>query len=218
MCSASHAPGATTMTQPTRHALSFIRFAAAFACLVLALFCAPGAHADVGYVTSAQARQKVSTDLIAALTAPSVSGMSWAKETSSGRLVKVLVLAKPTVDSDLEDLRRAIVNANGSVYYRYISVGGVAALLPASRVLDIARRTDVESISPNRVTARTKSLVQTVTGVGEVPKSASLGTVDGTGIGIAFLDSGIMSSHGAFRGPNGSRVKRSVDMGNLVPS
>jgi len=83
--------------------------------------------------------EKIAPDLAAALAAPSVSGVTWAKETSSGRMVKVLVISQSTADPDLVNLRRAIVNMGGSVYYRYISVSGVSAVLPAS-VSDSLRR------------------------------------------------------------------------------
>src|SRR5947209_20623109 len=133
MCSASHRTRSNTMSRPVRSPRSLARFALSLACLAFAVLCTPGVHADgqVAYVSQGQAQQKLSPELLAALSAPSVASLTWAKDTYAGRLVKVLVLAKPTVDSDLADLRRAIVNANGSVYYRYISVGGVAALLPA---------------------------------------------------------------------------------------
>jgi len=120
------------------------------------------------YVSTTEARAKLSSDLLQALTASSVSGVSWARETAGGRMVKVLVIGSPQVDPDLVDLRRAITQAGGSVYYRYISVTGVAALLPASRVIELARRGDVESVSPNRMTARTKSAIEKSTGASEV--------------------------------------------------
>jgi subtilisin family serine protease len=90
-------------------------------------------------------------------------------------------------------------------------VNGVLAMLPVSRVMDIAALTDVDSISPNRLTARTKSLLEKATGVADVRGTGSSLDVDGSGVGIAYLDSGIMSSHAAFAGTSGSRVKKSVD-------
>ena len=35
-------------------------------------------------------------------------------------------------------------------WYRYISLTGLSAMLPASKVVDLARRKDVVSMSPNR--------------------------------------------------------------------
>jgi serine protease AprX len=195
-------------------ARNFASWIASFAVLLLVSF---GAAATT-YSSYADARKKLSTDLQQSLTSSSISGVSWAKETNSGRMVKVLVLGFDSADPDLDQLRSAIVSAGGSVYYKYISINGISALLPASRVLDIARRGDVESISPNRVTARTQSLLEKSTGASTVRGAGSSNYgVDGGGVGIAFLDSGIMSSHRAFAGDNGAtRVKKSVDFQKLT--
>src|SRR6185437_7439996 len=190
----------------------------ALAAVTLVLGSVP-ASADngVGNTTTVQATAKLAPDLQQALTAASVANLAWAKDTASGRMVKVLVIGFSTVDPDLTGLRSAIVSAGGSVYYKFISVNAVYALLPASRVVTIAQRSDVESISPNRLTVRTRSLVQSVSGSYESNGAGAVVTpgVDGTGVGIAFLDSGIMATHKAFLGAGGaSRVKRSVDMMN----
>ena len=65
---------------------------------------------------------------------------TWAKDTSAGRMAKVLGIAKPGVDPDLTSLRSGVVAAGGTVYYRYISVNGVLAMLPVARVMDVAAR------------------------------------------------------------------------------
>ena len=143
--------------------LDFLRIAASAAATACVLFLATHAAAQPldSYAT---ARAKLSDDLAQATSASSIKGVKWARESSSGRMLKVLVMARPTVDPDLVGLRAAIVAAGGSVYYRYISVNGVAAVVPAARLHDIARRPDVESVSPNRMTSRTASLVETTTG------------------------------------------------------
>src|SRR5450759_734293 len=87
-------------------------------------------------------------------------------------------------------------------------------MLPAAQGPQIAMRDDVESISANRLTTRTSSFLESVTGASAV-RGTGYGANggDGSGVGIAFLDSGIMSSHRAFVGDRGtSRVKRSVDL------
>jgi serine protease AprX len=167
------------------------------------------------FAQSGETRRKVSADLQQVVSGGTISGLSWARDGSAGRMVKTLVVAKPGVDPDLTALRSAIVAAGGTVYYRYISVNGVLAMLPVSRVYDVAARADVDSISPNRITARTKSLVETVTGITEVRGTGGALDVDGSGVGIAFLDSGIMDSHRAFASGglfSASRVKKSVDL------
>jgi hypothetical protein len=186
----------------------FRRFAGALLALVVL--------ASPAFAQTTETRNKVSADLQQIVYGGSISGLSWARDTSAGRMVKALVIAKPGVDPDLTALRAAVVGAGGTVYYRYISVNGVLAMLPVSRVMDIAARSDVDSVSPNRLTARTQtSLLEKSIGVTELRGTGNALDVDGTGVGIAFLDSGIMASHKAFAAGgllSPSRVKKSVDL------
>jgi hypothetical protein len=173
--------------------VTFSRIAGALVALLLA--------ASSAFAQTSDTRRKVSSDLQQVVTGGSIAGVSWAKDTSAGRMVKVLVIAKPGVDPDLSPLRGAVVAAGGTIYYRFISVNGVLAMLPVSRVMDIAALTDVDSISPNRLTARTKSLLEKATGVADVRGTGSSLDVDGSSVGIAFLDSGIMSRTQRSRAP-----------------
>jgi subtilisin family serine protease len=171
--------------------------------------------ATSAFAQTTETRRKVSDDLQQVVYGGSISGLSWARDTYAGRMVKVLVVAKPGVDPDLTALRSAVLGVGGTVYYRYISVNGVLAMLPVSRVMDVAARSDVDSVSPNRLTARTKSLLENAIGVTEVRGNGGSLDVDGSGVGIAFLDSGIMTSHKAFAAGgllSSSRVKKSVDL------
>src|SRR6185369_2580921 len=85
-------------------------------------------------------------------------------------------------------------------------------------VVDIARRADVETISPNRPTLRMASLAESASGAAAARSAAGTG-LDGSGVGIACLDSGIMAAHQAFADASGaSRVKKSVDMRLLSDS
>ncbi|HEX4780657.1 MAG TPA: S8 family serine peptidase, partial [Usitatibacter sp.] len=201
-----------TKTQQRHSATrAFLSLSAFLFCIAFAF--APAARADVALDALPVAQAKLSNDLAKAISANSVSGITWARESYSGRMVKVLVVSTNTADSSLSDLRHAVVAAGGAVYYKYISVNGLLAMLPAARVLDIARRSDVDSISPNRMTARTASLVEKSTGAAALRASTSTTGYNGAGVGIAFLDSGIMASNKAFAGNSGaSRVKKSVDL------
>src|SRR5262249_46648224 len=113
---------------------TFTRRAAACALgALLALFAAT-ASADVTVlgitlIDSNTAMQKVPPGLLQAATPAGVSGKAWARASSSGTLVKVLIVAAPTADSSLASLRSAIVSAGGSVYYKYISLNAIYALL-----------------------------------------------------------------------------------------
>ena len=89
----------------------------------------------------------------------------------------------------------------------------------AADVVALAQRRDVASVSPNRVVRRTASTLEAITGTltGNV-RSGNLRSnsaqLDGSGIGIAVLDSGVMKAHRAFADGVGSRVRRNVDLRN----
>src|SRR5581483_6718173 len=77
----------------------------------------------------------------------------------------------------------------------------------------IAARDDVNYMSYDRATLLTGHL-ETTTGAGQARNygTAATGTIDGTGVGIAILDSGIAPAHHAFRAANStSRITASVD-------
>jgi len=157
----------------------------------------------------------VSRDLLNAINkAPGTSNARWVRDVANARLVQVIIVADTSSDKSLAALRRAIVQAGGSVHRSFNSVSGISALLPANKVQQIAARSDVLSIAPNRLVARTASLLENETGSADarndVPGIASL---DGTGVTIAVLDSGIMSTHRAFLGKNGqSRILARADL------
>src|SRR5207253_10861668 len=80
----------------------------------------------------------------------------------------------------------------------------------------------VVSVSPNRQDRRTASTLESITGaltsnVRSNSSKTGYSGVDGSGIGIAVLDSGVMKAHEAFLDGSGvTRVARNVDM--LTPS
>lgn len=149
---------------------------------------------------------------------PDVHTLPWAKTLDGQPHVKVLISAA-SLDPALTALRQDILARGGSVLYNYLSVRALAAMLPVSALRPLAARADVLSISPNRPTARQASLLQDSAGASTLP--APLGTalaagLDGSGVGIAVLDSGIDWSHASFKGADGrSRVRAVVDFVEL---
>ena len=130
--------------------------AAAVALAVLATGLA--AAQGVGQLDSVVvARAKLSPDLLQAVDTRLPTTAPWVKDAPTGRLVKVLVMGDKAAASDLRDLRRDILAAGGSVYYRYISLTGVSAMLPANKVIELARRKDVVRMVPNRPASPTAS-------------------------------------------------------------
>src|SRR5688572_6070476 len=156
------------------------------------VFCSVWLLALPAAAQSADARSKLAADLLSVVSSPGTA-VPWARLVNGEWLVKVIVVAESD-DAGLLDLRRHVLSLGGSVFYNYTSIRGVAVMLPASRLLDLASRPDVLSVSPNRAVARTASLLRLTTGaaVAGVP---GRGPLDGSGIGIAVLDSGIAWNH-----------------------
>jgi hypothetical protein len=154
---------------------------------------------------------KVAPDLSLVLARSDLSP-GWVRTVGGTRYVKVLIMARST-DTSLASLRAQVLASGGGVYYRFISMQGLSATLPASAVATIAARSDVLYVVPNRPAMRLQSVLQRASGQADL--AASLGTaagVDGAGVGIAVLDSGIDFRHANFRRPDGSsRVAGAVD-------
>jgi len=188
------------------------RVRAAFWALVamslLAMLCGPLAAQAQG-----NASNKVASDLREAMHSIAAPKHHWAKDLAGGRYVRALIVSS-SADPELTDLRSHVLAVGGSVYMRYMSVSALSVLLPANRIDEIAQRRDVQSISPNRLTTRTASALEMATGAADL-RSASSGPagLDGTGVGIAVLDSGVAASHRNFLDASGrsSRVVRAVD-------
>ena len=168
----------------------------------------PAAHAQT-------ASSKIARDLQPALTATTTPTINWAKDINGVRYVKVLIVSNSD-DAALTALRSAVMAAGGSIYYRYSSVLALAALLPANQVSTIAARSDVQSISPNRLMTRSASTIESVTGTAAIRTTgttnySSITGATGKGIGIAVLDSGISWQHAEFLDDGGaSRVRESI--------
>ena len=160
----------------------------------------------------------VSRDLSDAIQAAAVPNVRWARNTARGRLVQVVITANNSGDRMLAALRRAILLAGGSVHRRYDNLGTLYALLPTAMVQLIAARADVINIAPNRSVVGTASFLEQTTGAADVRNSVGVApALDGTGVGIAVLDSGIMDAHAAFNGTNGrSRVVAHTDLTGLT--
>src|SRR2546423_9446230 len=166
-------------------------------------------------VFDAVSQLKIAPDLLATISAVSPLTVPWATLVNGELLVKVLVTAD-TDDQSLTALRSFVVSLGGSVYYNYASMRMVAVMVPVSRLPDLARRTDVASISPNRAVTRTASLLQLSTGAANA-SVANRRTLDGSGVGIAVVDSGIAYSHQSVSGTGllgllpPTRVRQAID-------
>lgn len=114
--------------------------------------------------------------------------------------------------------------SGGSVFYKYLSVSGLPTMVPLDKIPTLAARSDVASISADRVTTKTYSAVELMTGISTTLRSPFVAksktpSADGTGVGIAFLDSGLMPNHQALLDAKGqSRVVKSIDVTVLATS
>ena len=158
---------------------------------------------------------KLASDLLPLVASPATLPVdaSWAKSVDGKVLVKVLIVGAST-DAELTSMRADVLARGGSVFYNYVSVRALSAMLPASALAALAARSDVLAIAPNRATQRQASLVQMVSGAGDaLPGAGTSGALDGRGVGIAVLDSGIDFRHRNLQGADGkSRVRAAVDI------
>src|SRR5215831_1352599 len=125
--------------------------------------------------------------------------------------VRVLIQTFGPVSADL---LLAITLNGGLVVRKFSSINGLLAELPKNNVLAIAARTDVERMSADHLAQQSSSHLEAATGADVVRKSVSgVSSLDGTGVGIAFLDSGIMAGHSDFKDALGlSRIVASKDI------
>ena len=160
---------------------------------------------------------KVSADLRAVLAAPAATPVPWARQLSNQQwYVKVLINASST-DPNLSALRADILVRGGSVFYNFLSVRALSALVPVNALDALAARSDVIGIAPNRSTTRHASLLQQASGANtQLPLGAgglAQPGLDGRGVGIAVLDSGIDYRHQHTFDPSGrTRVRVAVDI------
>ncbi|HWL74563.1 MAG TPA: S8 family serine peptidase, partial [Burkholderiaceae bacterium] len=96
----------------------------------------------------------------------------------------------------------AITLQGGSVVRQFTSINGLLVELPKNKVLTIAARADVERMSADHLAQQSASHLEVATGADRLRTYNSLtqkySGLDGTGVGIAILDSGIMASHSEF--------------------
>src|SRR3989442_1305965 len=199
----------TVLLERSRARRRFVRVVAGVLASVAALVALP-----------AQGREhEVAGDLDDAVNAQTTPSVHWARDVNGKRHVQVLVLSN-AADPDMADLRAFVLSSGGSVLRRHGATRALTVMVPAGVVKSLAQRGDGISVAPNRTTGRTASTLETITGTltGNVRTSSTktgYSGLDGTGMGIAVLDSGVMTQHDAFRDGNGNtRVQDNVSMLN----
>ncbi len=126
---------------------------------------------------------------------------------------------KTLLDAALK-LADVVNDVGGRVTRSFVKLGAVSARVPPQALRSLATRTEVRYVSPDRALGPSGH-VETTTGTAAVRTQTTyslLGlvqtttTFDGSGVGIAVVDSGLDSAHEVFRDASGmSRVAASVD-------
>ena len=150
-------------------------------------------------VTSVPLQRKISKDILQKVA-----------EGRSFELVRVIIQPASNqpdlvIDSTLE-------YSGGSNIRKFKNFSVRVVTLPVHAAVTIASRTDVSYVSLNR-DVRSLGHLSLTTGADQIRSSGSnSSSLDGTGIGIAILDSGIDTSHASFLNrSNGVRVVYSED-------
>ncbi|HEX8097571.1 MAG TPA: S8 family serine peptidase, partial [Pyrinomonadaceae bacterium] len=176
--------------------------------VIFSLLAAPLAGTALRYEARAQTGQtfgaaiKVSEDLLAQVSAA-----------PSGARLNVIVQSNGPWSSTLDSV---IQSNNGATQRAFDTPAARLVNLPAQAVTALAARNDVFYISPDRDVAPLGGHMAVTTGTDAVRKQTNAKgqayNLDGTGIGIAVLDSGVYSSHKAFLDSAGkSRISYSKD-------
>ncbi|HWN98101.1 MAG TPA: S8 family peptidase [Blastocatellia bacterium] len=117
-------------------------------------------------------------------------------EDASPRMVDVIIQTASKPD---KKFLRALSHRGGYLLSDYNNVEAVAAHVPVDQIGEIASQSHVEYISLDRPTQATGHL-ETTTGANIARNygNASTGSIDGSGVGIAILDSGVYANHESF--------------------
>lgn len=166
---------------------------------------------------------KLADDLSQGIDATTAPRKRWLREHQGRRMVQVIITSDSS-DPKLAELRQAIERAGGTVLVRLPLINGMTAIVPARQMRELAKHDDVVHIAPNRDTASTVNDLEWMSGLYDPNirwNSTRTGYtgLDGSGVGIAILDSGVQRQHKVFLNASGaSRVLRSVSMLNTTVS
>ena len=137
------------------------------------------------------------------------------KKVSEGRGTEfVRVIIQPTNPADIS-IDSTLIYSGGENIRKFKNFAVRVVTLPAAAAVNLAARSDVSYVSLNRDVIPMGHLSIT-TGADQIRNSGPSGTrLDGTGVGIAILDSGIDTDHRSFLNrSNNVRVVYSEDFTN----
>ncbi len=137
---------------------------------------------------------------------PSLSGVwSQPSQTSSpSRKMERVIVNLSGLATDIR-LKSCLLKLGGQVHQIHPNIGVAAVELPLGRVRELAAETVIDYVSPDRPIQAFGHLEKT-TGAEQARTLATMNgvsTLDGTGVGIAILDSGVDSNHKLIRPSDG---------------
>jgi subtilisin family serine protease len=106
---------------------------------------------------------------------------------------------------DAAQLQNKLARYNGKVNNIFRSLGMISAEVPLSRIREMEYDDEIAYVSPDRPVA-SNGHVETTTGAGQTDgrdECVTLTSLNGTGVGIAVLDSGIDNTHNLIKPSTG---------------
>ncbi len=136
---------------------------------------------------------------------------------NSGALGQIPVVFV-TPNAPTTTLQSAVTNGGGFVKKSLKNVRQLTATLPAAQVEKLAARSDVIYVALDRA-VRKEGHLEITTGADQARNygTSGTGTITGSGVGIAVLDSGIAPGHHSFRVDNSSTTRIVANV-SFVPS
>ena len=186
-----------SITTPAQHHASLWRaLAVGAATLLTMLLAVPEAMAQP---LSEQVRGKLAPELRGDLGAVA---NAWTRDVGGKRQVQMVVVSNSD-DPELDDLRDQVLRLGGAVHARLPLVRSLSVQLPADKLALLAAHSDVQGLSPNRSVSRTASALEFASGVltpnvRSYSSTSAYTGLDGKGVGIAVMDSGVMRAHRHF--------------------
>ncbi|HYU98505.1 MAG TPA: S8 family serine peptidase, partial [Pyrinomonadaceae bacterium] len=114
--------------------------------------------------------------------------------------IKRTMLGHPSVRADLQ---AKFERLSGKLKNTFNTMGLISAEMPLSRIRDLQYDDDIAYVSPDRPIASYGHVEQTIGATDTRPQVAGFTSINGTGVGIAVLDSGIDNSHNLIKASQG---------------
>ncbi|MGH9822642.1 MAG: S8 family serine peptidase, partial [Blastocatellia bacterium] len=135
-------------------------------------------------------------------------------ENSPAGTVRVILQTNGAVSNSLIS---AVTQQGGLIIRQFNSINGVLLDMPKTSLLNVAALPDVDRVSADHLVKSSSSHLEAATGADLLrsyqPHPGTFDGLDGSKIGIAILDSGIMTAHQDFADFHGSsRVTAGIDI------